>query len=671
MVISHNMSALNAQRQFNMVSADRKKSVEKLSSGYRINRAADDAAGLSISEKMRSQVRALNRNQDNLQDGISFAQTADGALEQSTEILQRINELSVQSANGTLSPADRAAIDAEVKQLTAELNRIFSTTTFNGKNIWGETAQRDIVERIERESVVPSFSGYNVVDNYSMNKLPANNYFETVATNTGVKLTWTAFDGTSYASSEIPYADLTGGQSFRLSDYMDPASDLFKGGKMVFDYSFSFDCDTMEYFADGTDAAANYPSKYMDVLNTTRFYITNNTPLSTSLTGGGTGVSAGGVGISNEVLYNLGFDFVSSDSVFIEPNLHDVTVNGTTYQTNQTAAAVDGAGNVLENTPWKFSFKVTQGQKDAAGNLVKQTDASGNPMTSIVEATCTGMTYYCGNRGAQQGLWWYKGADGRDYSYTRSVSNGTIASVRDCLTGTKDSNTPGLLSPANGGAGGYGGNISLNFSIAGIGSFNINVSVYDNDTEDSVIQRINSSLNGVTTRFDINSNKNASTRSTSQSYWTNYNGVTLAHDIPTTEEYYVGTMDMNIQSGPETAEYVHMKYRNMHTSLLGLDDLSLSTQQGALRGIDQVSEALQMVSEERSAFGAYQNRLEHAKEIDAIAEENTTHSESVIRDTDMAKEMVNNARMNILSQFGQSMMAQCNQSKESVLGLLQ
>ena len=150
MVISHNMSALNAQRQFNMVSADRKKSVEKLSSGYRINRAADDAAGLSISEKMRSQVRALNRNQDNLQDGISFAQTADGALEQSTEILQRINELSVQSANGTLSPADRAAIDAEVKQLTAELNRIFSTTTFNGKNIWGETAQRDIVERIER-----------------------------------------------------------------------------------------------------------------------------------------------------------------------------------------------------------------------------------------------------------------------------------------------------------------------------------------------------------------------------------------------------------------------------------------------------------------------------------------------------------------------------------------
>ena len=175
MVISHNMSALNAQRQFNMVSADRKKSVEKLSSGYRINRAADDAAGLSISEKMRSQVRALNRNQDNLQDGISFAQTADGALEQSTEILQRINELSVQSANGTLSPADRAAIDAEVKQLTAELNRIFSTTTFNGKNIWGETAQRDIVERIERESVVPSFSGYNVVDKYSMNKLPANN----------------------------------------------------------------------------------------------------------------------------------------------------------------------------------------------------------------------------------------------------------------------------------------------------------------------------------------------------------------------------------------------------------------------------------------------------------------------------------------------------------------
>lgn len=131
MVIAHNLAAMNAQRQFNIVGTAKGKSTEKLSSGYRINRAADDAAGLSISEKMRKQVRGLTRASDNSQDGVSLCQVADGALNETHEILQRINELSIQSANGTNSSSDRAAIQAEVKQLTDEIDRIAVTTSFN------------------------------------------------------------------------------------------------------------------------------------------------------------------------------------------------------------------------------------------------------------------------------------------------------------------------------------------------------------------------------------------------------------------------------------------------------------------------------------------------------------------------------------------------------------
>ena len=131
MVLAHNLTAMNAQRQFNIVGTSKKKSTEKLSSGYKINRAADDAAGLTISEKMRSQIRGLHQASENCQDGVSLCQVADGALAETHEILQRINELSIQSANGTNSSSDRAAIQAEVKQLTDEIDRIATTTSFN------------------------------------------------------------------------------------------------------------------------------------------------------------------------------------------------------------------------------------------------------------------------------------------------------------------------------------------------------------------------------------------------------------------------------------------------------------------------------------------------------------------------------------------------------------
>jgi flagellin len=135
MVINHNLSAMNANRQLGINNGNQGKSIEKLSSGLKINRAGDDAAGLAISEKMRSQIRGLNQGSTNASDGISLIQTAEGTLSETQAMVQRLKTLSNQAANGTLQNSDRAKIQLEVKQLVTEISRLSTDTTFNGKKI--------------------------------------------------------------------------------------------------------------------------------------------------------------------------------------------------------------------------------------------------------------------------------------------------------------------------------------------------------------------------------------------------------------------------------------------------------------------------------------------------------------------------------------------------------
>ena len=135
MVVQHNLTAMNANRQLGITTGAQAKSTEKLSSGYRINRAGDDAAGLSISEKMRSQIRGLNKASSNAQDGVSLIQVAEGALNEVHSILQRMNELATQAANDTNTTVDRNAIQKEINQLSSEITRIQSTTQFNTMNL--------------------------------------------------------------------------------------------------------------------------------------------------------------------------------------------------------------------------------------------------------------------------------------------------------------------------------------------------------------------------------------------------------------------------------------------------------------------------------------------------------------------------------------------------------
>ena len=155
MVVQHNMQAANASRMLNITAGQQAKSTEKLSSGYRINRAADDAAGLSISEKMRKQIKGLDRASTNAQDGVSAVQTAEGALTEVHSMLQRMNELTVQSANGTNSQSDRDAIQAEIDQLSEEIDRVSTTTKFNETYLLkGDTTKADTATFYK--------SGYNV-----------------------------------------------------------------------------------------------------------------------------------------------------------------------------------------------------------------------------------------------------------------------------------------------------------------------------------------------------------------------------------------------------------------------------------------------------------------------------------------------------------------------------
>ena len=154
MVVQHNLQAMNSNRMLGLTQSTLSKSTEKLSSGYRVNRAADDAAGLAISEKMRRQVRGLTQAVRNAQDGISMAQTAEGAMNEVHDMLQRMNELATQAANGSLQSEDRSYIQMEVDQLISEIDRVATTTTFNERKLLQGSLKDGIALQVGAEGTV-------------------------------------------------------------------------------------------------------------------------------------------------------------------------------------------------------------------------------------------------------------------------------------------------------------------------------------------------------------------------------------------------------------------------------------------------------------------------------------------------------------------------------------
>ena len=221
MVVQHNMTAANANRMLGVTTSAQAKSSEKLSSGYKINRAADDAAGLTISEKMRSQIRGLNKASDNAQDGVSLIQVAEGALSETHSILQRMNELATQAANDTNTTADRNAIQSEINQLTSEIDRIQSTTQFNTMNlIDGSYSGKNLqVGSLSGQSIVISISNMDASSlfgsaNTTTNLNAGNDTTPTTATNSKVFVSSYASAGTAMKTIQSAISKVSSQRSY-------------------------------------------------------------------------------------------------------------------------------------------------------------------------------------------------------------------------------------------------------------------------------------------------------------------------------------------------------------------------------------------------------------------------------------------------------------------------
>lgn len=221
MVVQHNMTAANANRMLGVTTSAQAKSSEKLSSGYKINRAGDDAAGLTISEKMRSQIRGLNKASDNAQDGVSLIQVAEGALSETHSILQRMNELATQAANDTNTTADRNAIQSEINQLTSEIDRIQSTTQFNTMNlIDGSYSGKNLqVGSLSGQSIVISISNMDASSlfgsaNTTTNLNAGTDTTPTTATNSKVFVSSYASAGTAMKTIQSAISKVSSQRSY-------------------------------------------------------------------------------------------------------------------------------------------------------------------------------------------------------------------------------------------------------------------------------------------------------------------------------------------------------------------------------------------------------------------------------------------------------------------------
>lgn len=660
-IVAHNLVAMNAQRQFDIVNTRQAKTTEKLSSGYKINRAADDAAGLSISEKMRRQIRGLNQAAENIEEGIGYVQTADGALNEAQEILQRMNELAVKSANGTNTEEDREFIDCEVQQLKEELDRIFTTTSFNERKIWEVTGDKKLIGTESKQAVTSTtrYSSINLTnDTYDV---IAYGSYKVNANDQGINISWNAYNGKTYQTKTVDWDTLESkGYSFEMSDYFDAQnnSELFDaGGKPVFKRKVSF---VVEDAATRADIIASLNGRTMgggaSASMSGRFEMADGSSKSADVSVYSTSLNYGAAYASRANGAN-GRDFDAGDDVFFEPTGGSGNAN---LISEPSATTVTDARNSTEG--WTFSFNL-----DGVGT---------------VKGTSTSVDYASSDRGAEdEGVWWswHKYTlGGVEYKYqsglSRTINGGTLGNVMAALTGDAGSSTPGLLTSGEGGTANSGGYININFELTAdnafsyasqsstsVGRFTLQIQVDSSDTEQTILDKIKNSLNS-NTILDFYSNSGNSDSASIGSF----SAKTHKIDVP----IWGGGCEFFVQAGVEANQHIDIVYDSLSLLGLGLENTNVLDIGNCDKAITDIKEAIRTVSLQRSNFGAYQNRLEHAYRSNKNVEENTTASEAAIRDTDMAEAMVAFSNQNILLQAGQAMMAQANQSRQGILSLL-
>ena len=538
MIVQHNMSAMNANRMLGITNSSLAKSTEKLSSGYRINRAADDAAGLSISEKMRSQIRGLNKASDNAQDGISLIQTAEGALNESHSILQRMRELSVQASNGTETDDDREAVQKEISQLQEELTRISSTTEFNTMKLLDGSQGGS-------SSTTGSGPKFGVVDSTLDGALVTSNV-------KGIKVATAASDDTKVGQETAIWGKdgktLTLNLSKNKVYTQDEIDDLISNAKQE----------------DSTAEGA--PAEVKVTLKNGIFNADADTTDGKE--------TAAGVKAASDAVEVAADTFVGANKIKFTSNKYGAEFNGTTFD---------------------FAFDKEAGKEEVETTTAITTDAA-----NAITAGEYKIHLAAGKEYTAEDLEDILKSAGFDFDVTLS---GATPDDPNTLFATSGATTVGQLTMANG---------------AGLGSTK---ALWGQDGYDGV-----SSNAGITLQIGANE------------------GQTMSFTID----------DMSARS-------------------LGVDanKIDIATQDGAKKATTTIDAAIKKVSAQRSKLGAVQNRLEHTIANLDTASENTQTSESRIRDTDMAEEMVAYSKNNILLQAGQSMLAQANQSNQGVLSLLQ
>ena len=530
MVVQHNLTAMNSNRMLGLTTASQAKSTEKLSSGYKINRAADDAAGLSISEKMRKQIRGLTQASLNAQDGISAVQTAEGALNEVQDMLQRMNELAVKSANSTNSASDREAIQAEIDQLTTEIDRVSETTKFNETYLLkGDSDATKDKDFQYKEGDILKQDLYYLEDN-------------TVKT----LRKGTSIDGID--TTKQYYSDSTGTKVGEKAAEADSTALLDGTTKTVINTDAYYIKKDDKFYAVKQGTEYNSNEKYYTAANAT-----------------GDAVDSDMTQVTQNLATEAGHHFVASGA-----ELYDSDGNKVEAGTDLGTSAA-----VLSN----YYKTKTDLKLGAASDAVNVDDYKTQGSIQFIDKD--------GNEIAANGLDKYIGNDG------------------------KLKQDAGLYIK----------------------------------TGDGVTDRV------AATQADVD------------------------NFVDSTNSFKTGALTLKLHVGADatTNNQISIDIKSMSAKTLGVEGLKVdgADDTNALNAIETIKAALNKVSDQRSALGAVQNRLEHTiSNLDNVVE-NTTSAESQIRDTDMATEMVKYSNNNILAQAGQAMLAQANQSNQGVLSLLQ
>lgn len=656
MVVQHNMNALNAYNKLNVNVNGLKKSSEKLSSGYRINRAGDDAAGLAISEKMRSQIRGLTQAKRNSQDGISMIQTFEGAAQETHSILQRMKELASESANGTYDNAtDRAAIQLEFDQLNDELNQI-ADTDFNGtvvlnggqmadglKEEGGEfnyanlddqiAAERakapvDMVAKNDYSAKAPDLqdSVYVTSDPNDKTAIGAGKLWEQAATDGYAAA---ANSSTINIKYTVDTVDADGNVTAYKATYVDD------NGKEVATYGGTLTVTKNGGLQDGTTGvnviADTIGAKAGDFF-TVKYTKPAGAPQGPTNAGaidmygdGKTGIVASG-STTQAALDHYQDSVAKNFKIVFEDEVVDDwvgTANSEIYQ--EAIEALDGAE--LSVT---WTDKATA-SADLGAPTIKLTSSDGNSVDLNAAHTTNDTGWAVDAKPAVN--------DSSVILYYKNVKIGTIT--------FGDPKASGLSTDA----------ITVKSTIA-VDGYRL-----PSDAKNNASLIADKSTKIDKTVSNANSCKNSTARLTYAKNITLQTGARSKDSVNFTFNY----------NADKTADMGNLK-ANLNISAredgLNTENLSLATQGDANYAIDQIDKAINKVSMVRASFGSIQNRLEHKIENLTTTTENLTEAESTIRDTDMASEMLNYTKYNILQQAAQSMLAQANQQPQSVLQLL-